>query len=138
MLNELETRKYSTLGHYWVPANTSDWNSGSSTAARQGPATANRTVTLISRRASSSKTSASSFPTPSSTINSPAAHELRIHCGDVVYQVDFPERVLLEHQIRDLEEVIPQIVDRLLGVGGPRQITFGKDGVGPPTLPCLP
>ena len=57
-------------------------------------------------------------------------HEFRIHRGDVTYQVDFPERVLLEHQIRDLEKVVPQIVDRLLTVGGPRRITIGNDAVG--------
>jgi hypothetical protein len=61
-------------------------------------------------------------------------HEFRIHRGDVVYQVDFPERVLLEHQIRDLEKVVPQIVDRLLAVGGPRRITVGNDALGPRVL----
>ena len=54
-------------------------------------------------------------------------HEFRIHRGDVTYQVDFPERVLLEHQIRDLERVVPQIVHRLLANGGPRRITIGYD-----------
>jgi len=57
-------------------------------------------------------------------------HEFRIHRGDVTYQVDFPERVLLEHQIRDLERLVPQIVTRLLAVGGPRRITIGNDAVG--------
>jgi hypothetical protein len=57
-------------------------------------------------------------------------HEFRIHRGDVTYQVDFPERVLLEHQIRDLEKIVPQIVTRLLSLGGPRRITIGNDAVG--------
>jgi hypothetical protein len=57
-------------------------------------------------------------------------HRFRIHRGDITYQVDFPERVLLEHQIRDLEKVVPQIVDRLLKVGGPRRITIGNDAIG--------
>jgi hypothetical protein len=57
-------------------------------------------------------------------------HKFRIHRGDITYQVDFPERVLLEHQIRDLEKVVPQIVARLLKVGGPRRITIGNDAVG--------
>ncbi len=58
------------------------------------------------------------------------SHRFRIHRGDITYQVDFPERVLLEHQIRDLEKVVPQIIDRLLKVGAPRRITIGKDAVG--------
>ena len=57
-------------------------------------------------------------------------HRFRILHADVTYQVDFPERVLLEHQIRDLEKIVPQIVDRLLKVGGPRRITIGSDTVG--------
>ena len=56
-------------------------------------------------------------------------HEFTIQRGDVTYQVDFPERVLLEHQIRDLEKVVPQIIDRLLSTGGPRRIKVGDDGV---------
>ncbi len=58
------------------------------------------------------------------------SHKFRIHRGDITYQVDFPERVLLEHQIRDLEKVVLQIVARLLKVGAPRRITIGNDGVG--------
>ena len=58
------------------------------------------------------------------------SHRFRIHRGDVTYQVDFPERVLLEHQIRDLEKIIPEIVDRLLKVGAPRRITIANDAVG--------
>ena len=66
-------------------------------------------------------------------------HEFRIHRGNVIYQVDFPERVLLEHQIRDLEKVVPQIVSRLLAVGGPRRITIGSDAVSPrAALPAVP
>ena len=66
-------------------------------------------------------------------------HEFRIHRGNVVYQVDFPERVLREHQIRDLEKVVPQIVSRLLAVGGPRRITIGSDAVSPrAALPAVP
>ncbi len=61
-------------------------------------------------------------------------HEFRIHRGGLVHQVDFPERVLLAHQIRDLEKVVPQIVDRLLAVGGPRRITIGNDAVSPRAL----
>jgi hypothetical protein len=56
-------------------------------------------------------------------------HEFTIQRGDITYQVDFPERVLLEHQIRDLEKVVPQIIDRLLSTGGPRRIKVGDDGV---------
>jgi hypothetical protein len=52
-------------------------------------------------------------------------HKFKIHRGDVTYQVDFPERVLLEHQIRDLERVVPQIIDRLMAGGAPRRITVG-------------
>ena len=58
------------------------------------------------------------------------SHRFRIHHADITYQVDFPERILLEHQIRDLEKIVPQIVDRLLKVGGPRRITIGNDTVG--------
>jgi hypothetical protein len=58
------------------------------------------------------------------------SHRFRIRRGDVTYQVDFPERVLLEHQIRDLEKIVPQIVDRLLKAGGPRRIVVGNDAVG--------
>ncbi len=65
-------------------------------------------------------------------------HEFRIRRGDVVYQVEFPERVLLEHQIRDLEKVVPQIVRRLLTVGGPRRITIGSDAVSPRALTPAP
>jgi len=61
-------------------------------------------------------------------------HEFRIHRGDIVYQVDFPERVLLEHQIRDLEKVVPQIVDRLLAGDGPRRITIENEAGAPRTL----
>ena len=57
-------------------------------------------------------------------------HEFTIQRGDVTYQVDFPERVLLEHQIRDLEKVVPQIIHQLLSKGGPRRIKVGDDGVG--------
>ncbi|HTS53207.1 MAG TPA: hypothetical protein VMH26_08035 [Burkholderiales bacterium] len=52
-------------------------------------------------------------------------HEFRIRRGGITYQVDFPERVLLEHQIRDLERIVPQIVHRLLANGGPRRIRIG-------------
>ena len=54
-------------------------------------------------------------------------HKFRIRRGDVTYQVDFPERVLLEHQIRDLERVVPRIVDQLMAGGAPRRITVGAD-----------
>jgi len=54
-------------------------------------------------------------------------HKFRIRRGDVTYQVHFPERVLLEHQIRDLERVVPRIVDQLLAGGAPRRITVGAD-----------
>lgn len=56
-------------------------------------------------------------------------HKFRIHRGAITYVVDFPERVLLEHQIRDLEKVIPHIVARLRKVGAPRRITIGSDTV---------
>jgi len=52
-------------------------------------------------------------------------HKFRIHRGDVTYQVDFPERVLLEHQIRDLERVVPRIIHQLMAGGAPRRITVG-------------
>ena len=52
-------------------------------------------------------------------------HKFRIHRGDMTYQVDFPERVLLEHQIRDLERVVPRIIDQLMAGGAPRRITVG-------------
>src|SRR5215475_10378835 len=52
-------------------------------------------------------------------------HKFRIRRGDVTYQVDFPERVLLEHQIRDLEKAVPQIIDQLMAAGAPRRITVG-------------
>src|SRR5215831_723978 len=54
-------------------------------------------------------------------------HKFRIHRGDVTFQVDFPERVLLEHQIRDLERVVPQIIDRLMTGGAPRRIKIGHN-----------
>jgi len=57
-------------------------------------------------------------------------HEFTIQLGDVTYRVDFPERVLLEHQIRDLERVVPQIVDELLTAGGPRRIRVGDERLG--------
>jgi len=61
-------------------------------------------------------------------------HRFRIHRGNVTYLVDFPERVLLEHQIRELEKVVPRIVDRLLSAGGPRRLTIGNDALTPRTL----
>jgi hypothetical protein len=59
-----------------------------------------------------------------------ANHEFKIQRGDVVYQVDFSERVLVEHQIRDLEKVVPQIIDQLLSAGGPRRIRVEDDAAG--------
>jgi len=53
------------------------------------------------------------------------SHKFRIRRGDVTYQVDFPERVLLERQIRDLEKLVPQIIDQLMAAGAPRRITVG-------------
>ncbi|HTO45931.1 MAG TPA: hypothetical protein VML56_17815 [Burkholderiales bacterium] len=53
------------------------------------------------------------------------SHKFRIRRGDVTYQVDFPERVLLEHQIRDLEKLVPKIIDQLMASGAPRRITVG-------------
>jgi hypothetical protein len=54
-------------------------------------------------------------------------HKFRIRRGDVTYQVDFLERVLLQHQIRDLERVVPRIIDQLMAGGAPRRITVGDN-----------
>jgi hypothetical protein len=57
-------------------------------------------------------------------------HKFKIQRGNITHQVDFPERVLLEHQIRDLEKVVPQIIHQLLSARGPQRIKVGDDGVG--------
>jgi hypothetical protein len=57
-------------------------------------------------------------------------HEFKIQRGDITYQVDFSERVLVEHQIRDLEKVVPQIIHQLLSAGGPTRIKVEDDGAG--------
>jgi hypothetical protein len=53
-------------------------------------------------------------------------HEFTIHRGDITYRVDFSERVLLEHQIRDLERFVPRIIQQLLSAGAPTRIRVAR------------
>jgi hypothetical protein len=57
-------------------------------------------------------------------------HQFTIRIDGVTYQIDFSERVLLEHPIRDLEKAVPKIVQQLLAADAPRRITVGEGTVG--------
>ena len=58
-------------------------------------------------------------------------HQFTIEKDGVTYQVEFSERVLLEHPIRDLEKAVPRIIEQLLEAGGPCRLRVGDDAVGP-------
>jgi acetyl/propionyl-CoA carboxylase alpha subunit len=60
-------------------------------------------------------------------------HQFTIEKDGVTYQVEFSERVLLEHPIRDLEKAVPRIIRQLLVAGGPRRLKVG-DGAPAPAL----
>jgi len=57
-------------------------------------------------------------------------HAFTIRRGGATWQVDFPERVLLEHAIRDLEKVVPKIIQQLLSDSNPRRIQISDSGAG--------
>jgi hypothetical protein len=57
-------------------------------------------------------------------------HQFTIRVDGATYQIDFSERVLLEHPIRDLENAVPKLVKQLLAAGAPRRITVGERTVG--------
>jgi hypothetical protein len=57
-------------------------------------------------------------------------HAFTIRRGGATWQVDFPERVLLEHPIRDLEQVVPKIIQQLLADAIPRRIQVRDSATG--------
>jgi len=63
--------------------------------------------------------------------------QFTIEKDGVTYQVEFSERVLLEHPIRDLEKAVPRIIQQLLVAGGPCRLRVGDDAVGSPAYALL-
>ena len=57
-------------------------------------------------------------------------HAFTIRLGGATWHVDFPERVLLQHAIRDLEKVVPKIIQQLLSDAKPRRIRVSDSGTG--------
>jgi len=57
-------------------------------------------------------------------------HAFVIRRGEATWQVDFPERVLLEHPIRDLEQIVPKIIQQLLADVCPRRIQIKDSATG--------
>jgi hypothetical protein len=57
-------------------------------------------------------------------------HAFTISRAGATWQVDFPERVLLEHPIRDLEQIVPKIIQQLLSEGMPRRIQIRDSAAG--------
>lgn len=53
-------------------------------------------------------------------------HEFTIQRAGATYRIQFPERVLLEHPIRDLEKLVPRIIRQLVGGSAPAHIQVSE------------
>jgi hypothetical protein len=53
-------------------------------------------------------------------------HEFTIQRGGETYCIDFPERLLLEHPIRELEKLVPKLIRQLVGGGAPETIRVSE------------
>lgn len=51
------------------------------------------------------------------------------HAGEI-YQIDFPERVLLEHPIRELEWLATKIIRQVLGADAPFRLKVSEASPG--------
>ncbi len=51
------------------------------------------------------------------------------HAGET-YHIDFPERVLLEHPIRELERLVPKIIRQVLGASAPFRLKVSEASPG--------